>query len=71
MRFSKINHQCTKVFIEHISRNSKILIVGGGTGWILEELSKIYKTDIEITYVEKSSQMIALSKQKNIQYNTD
>jgi ubiquinone/menaquinone biosynthesis C-methylase UbiE len=44
--------------------------VGGGTGWILEELSKIYNEGIEITYIEKSSGMIALSKQKNIQHNT-
>lgn len=68
--FQKSIINAQKFLLQHISPNSKILIVGGGTGWILEELSKIYNAGIEITYVEKSSQMIALSKQKNIQHNT-
>ncbi len=55
--------------LKHITANSRILIVGGGTGWVLEELSKIYAERIEITYVEKSEKMIALSKQKNLQRN--
>lgn len=56
--------------LKYIPEKSRVLIVGGGTGWILEELSKIYTTGIEITYVEKSGRMIALSKQKNIQHNS-
>ena len=55
--------------LNYISANSKILIVGGGTGWVLEELSKIHSEGIEITYVEKSEKMISLSKQKNIKNN--
>ena len=56
--------------LKYIPENSKVLIVGGGTGWILSELSKMYEKGIEITYVEKSAKMIALSKQKNIQHNS-
>ncbi len=55
--------------LQHIPANSKVLIVGGGTGWVLEELSKIHNKGIEIIYVEKSSKMISLSKQKNIKNN--
>ena len=29
--------------IEFIADNNKVLIVGGGTGWILEEISKLHK----------------------------
>lgn len=68
--FQKSIINAQKFLLQHISADSKILIVGGGTGWILEELSKMYNEGIEITYVEKSSQMITLSKQKNIQHNT-
>lgn len=56
--------------LKHIPQNSTVLIVGGGTGWVLEELSKIYNKGIEITYVEKSSKMIQLSKQKNTKNNS-
>ena len=56
--------------LKYIPENSKVLIVGGGTGWILSELSKMYEKGIEIMYVEKSAKMIALSKQKNIQHNS-
>lgn len=55
--------------LNHIPENSTILIAGGGTGWVLEELSKIHSKGIEITYVEKSNKMISLSKQKNIKNN--
>lgn len=51
--------------IQLISENNKVLIVGGGTGWILEEISKLHKKNITIVYVEKSAAMIALAKKRN------
>ncbi len=42
-----------------------IVIVGGGTGWILDELTKLHPDGLSITYVEVSAKMMALSKQKN------
>ncbi len=56
--------------LKYVPENSKVLIVGGGTGWVLSALSEIYDKGIEITYVEKSVKMIELSKQKNIQRNS-
>lgn len=50
--------------IEFINDNDTILIVGGGTGWILEEISKLQKKNVFVVYVEKSSKMIALSKKR-------
>ena len=44
--------------------NSTVLIVGGGTGWILEELSAIHYSGLSITYVEISSRMTALAKKR-------
>src|SRR5690242_776268 len=48
---------------------SKILIAGGGTGWILEELSKIHPSGLDITYVEISANMTALSQKRQTGQN--
>jgi ubiquinone/menaquinone biosynthesis C-methylase UbiE len=49
----------------YIPANSSVLIIGGGTGWILEEIAKLYPSGLNITYVEISEKMIALSRKKN------
>lgn len=51
--------------LQYIRPGSDILIVGGGTGWILEELTKIYPSGLQITYVEISAKMITLSQKRN------
>lgn len=63
---SQVNAQINQ--LQYIQENSHVLIVGGGTGWILEELSKIY-TGLKIVYVEISAKMIALSQKRNYKNN--
>lgn len=63
---SQVNAQINQ--LQYIPENSHVLIVGGGTGWILEELSKIY-TGLKIVYVEISAKMIALSQKRNYKNN--
>lgn len=48
-------------FLNEIKGGSKVLILGGGVGWILNELGSI-RTDVEVDYVEVSSKMLSLSK---------
>src|ERR1700744_542206 len=55
--------------LKHIPKNSNILIAGGGTGWILEEIVKIHPSGLTITYVEVSANMMDLSKKRNVQSN--
>jgi ubiquinone/menaquinone biosynthesis C-methylase UbiE len=55
--------------ISHIKPGSKILIVGGGTGWILEEITKRYPSGLQITYVEVAAAMMALSQKRDISNN--
>jgi ubiquinone/menaquinone biosynthesis C-methylase UbiE len=55
--------------LKMVSPNSSVLIVGGGTGWILEELSNIHYSGLSITYVEISSRMTALAQKKNTGIN--
>jgi len=51
--------------LQYIQPNTNILIVGGGTGWILEELTKIHPSGLTIVYVEISAKMTALSQKRN------
>ena len=48
---------------------SKILIAGGGTGWILEELTRLHPSGLTITYVEVAVNMMALSRKRNVGAN--
>ena len=51
-------------FLPRIRQNANVLIIGGGTGWILEEITKLYPGGLTITYVEISSKMMALSRKR-------
>jgi ubiquinone/menaquinone biosynthesis C-methylase UbiE len=51
--------------LPYVPANSNVLIVGGGTGWILEELTRVHPTGLTITYVEISAKMMALSQKRN------
>jgi len=64
---SQVNAQANQ--LQHITENSAVLIVGGGTGWILEEIAKIYPSGLKIVYVEISAKMIALSQKRNCKNN--
>lgn len=50
--------------IDFISDNNKVLVVGGGTGWVLDEISKLNRKHVSVVYVEKSSKMIELSSKR-------
>lgn len=57
-------------FLPLIPANSKILIAGGGTGWIIEEITKLHPSGVQITYVELSNNMLALARKRNAGGNT-
>ncbi|WP_443937741.1 class I SAM-dependent methyltransferase [Pedobacter sp. MW01-1-1] len=52
--------------LNYLSSGNRILIVGGGTGWILEEIAKKSLQDLRIVYVEISEKMIEISKKRNL-----
>lgn len=56
--------------LKYIPAGSHVLIVGGGTGWILERLSQLHNNGLSITYVEISGNMIILSQKRDIKENT-
>lgn len=53
--------------IQLINNRDKILLAGGGTGWILEEISKLQRQNISVVYVEKSSAMIKLAQKRKFE----
>jgi ubiquinone/menaquinone biosynthesis C-methylase UbiE len=54
-----------QLFLLHaIPPEARVLIVGGGTGWILEEIARRQGAGLSITYVEISAGMLALSKRR-------
>ena len=52
--------------LQFIQPQSQVLIVGGGTGWILDEITKLQPSGLRITYVEVAPKMMALSQKRNI-----
>jgi ubiquinone/menaquinone biosynthesis C-methylase UbiE len=61
--FGKEIQESQKYFLGKIYDHSKVLVLGGGSGWLLAELLKA-KPNCEIDYVEASERMIALTKKK-------
>lgn len=60
----------SQVFLlHHIPAGASVLIVGGGTGWILEELAFIHPSGLHICYVEVSRKMTALARSRNAGQN--
>lgn len=57
--------QAQLFLVDAIRANSSILIAGGGTGQILEQISKKHPGGLKISYVEISEKMMALSKKRN------
>jgi ubiquinone/menaquinone biosynthesis C-methylase UbiE len=51
--------------LPYVPANADVLIVGGGTGWILEELAHVHPTGLNITYIEISAKMMALSQKRD------
>ncbi|MEO6524157.1 MAG: methyltransferase domain-containing protein [Mucilaginibacter sp.] len=69
MVFGKALIKAQSHLLKQVPPNASVLIVGGGTGWILEELSNIHYSGLDITYVEISSRMTALAKKRNTGIN--
>lgn len=53
-----------ELLIGFIENNNKVLLAGGGTGWILEKISNLQKQNISVVYVEKSPAMIKLAQKR-------
>jgi ubiquinone/menaquinone biosynthesis C-methylase UbiE len=64
---SEINAQVE--LLDYIRPGDRLLILGGGTGWILEKIAAIFPAGLQITYIESSAQMMELTKTRNWGFN--
>jgi ubiquinone/menaquinone biosynthesis C-methylase UbiE len=64
---SEINAQIE--LLGYIAPGSEVLIVGGGTGWILEKIAVLQPGGLRITYVESSAKMMEMSRKRNAGHN--
>lgn len=55
--------------LQVIPPGSRILIIGGGSGWVLDELSMVHGTGLRITYIDSSPKMISKAKKRYIAQN--
>ncbi len=67
--FQKSQVKAQVSLLAYVPAYSCILIVGGGTGWILEELTNRHPSGLLIDYVEISAQMISLSQKRKYKNN--
>jgi len=54
----------------YIPPGSRMLIVGGGTGWVLEKIAAVHSSGLQITYVESSPRMMEQSRKRNCGQNS-
>jgi tRNA (cmo5U34)-methyltransferase len=59
--FGRSFYKAQCFFLEDLKFRRKVLIIGGGTGWILRELL-IVNAGCEVDYIEASSRMLAIAR---------
>ncbi|EDM36901.1 ubiquinone/menaquinone biosynthesis methylase [Pedobacter sp. BAL39] len=62
--FFNAQRNAQKNQLKFINGDQQLLIVGGGTGWILEAIGKSH-SGLEITFVEISAKMIDMARRKD------
>lgn len=70
MVFFKSQVQAQTEQLIYIKNCKHLLIVGGGTGWILKDLN-VLTTTINITFVETSAKMIELANKVNTHHQVE
>jgi cyclopropane fatty-acyl-phospholipid synthase-like methyltransferase len=51
--------------ITSLKDGDRMLLIGGGSGWILEDINRLYRQNIEITYIEQSGKMLEMTKKRH------
>lgn len=64
--FGKTEINAQVEMLDRVRPGDKLLIVGGGTGWILEKLAGMGFDGLRIVYVESSQVMMAMAQKRDI-----
>lgn len=68
--FGTAIHRAECSFLTYIRPGSTLLIAGGGTGKILEDLTSLFPKGLHIHYVELSENMLSMAEKRNYGANT-
>jgi ubiquinone/menaquinone biosynthesis C-methylase UbiE len=63
--FGKAIIASQRFLINAIPERAVVLIAGGGTGCILEEINHVHTSGLQITYIDSSAKMLALAEKRN------
>ena len=63
--FGKKLIQAQQYLIDTIPADCHLLIVGGGSGWILDAITALHPSGMNITYIDASPKMIAKAEKHN------
>jgi ubiquinone/menaquinone biosynthesis C-methylase UbiE len=64
--FGRTEIEAQVALLAFMAPGSRMLIVGGGTGWILEEIADRYPAGLRITYVESSGEMMRMARLRRV-----
>ncbi|WP_353717784.1 methyltransferase domain-containing protein [Dyadobacter sp. 676] len=67
--FGKSIVRAQQALLPLITPPARVLVVGGGTGWIIEEMGRIHPSGLAIDYVEISSNMLELARKRDSRHN--
>src|ERR1700756_5595140 len=67
--YGKAMINAQRFLLTFIPSGSKVLIVGGGTGLILEQIAELHAGGLKITYVEIAPKMIAVAEKRHVGEN--
>lgn len=67
--FGKSIVRAQQALLPRITAPARVLVVGGGTGWILEEMARLCASGLVIDYVEISSNMLDLARKRDFKAN--
>ena len=63
MVFGKAMRRAQTKFLKEIRDHSRVLILGGGTGWLLEELLSV-RPECQVTYIDASKKMTDMARKR-------
>ena len=63
--FGKTEINAQVEMLRFVFPGNRLLIVGGGTGWILEKIAAVHPGGLEITYVEPAGRMMARARKRD------
>lgn len=64
--FGNTQRKAVSYLLKDIPSGSKVLIAGGGTGKILEDISRLLNKDFTVVYIEKSIRMLDSARRRKV-----